>query len=157
MKEDDEALMLAKVLLGGYLDHDKHGLLHKKYLTDETQARRSIASLLRSESPLDPDLRDKLAALFDPAPDTHGAIDRKLIFAHRGRGARKKLERTSSIAWHVWGLVTRGLTADAAIQSAAGQFEVDERNVKKMWAKHRPVFEATWGPPVPPSGAKKGR
>jgi hypothetical protein len=35
------------------------------------------ASILRNQEPLDRDLLNMLAALFDPTPDAHPVIDRK--------------------------------------------------------------------------------
>jgi hypothetical protein len=140
----NEDLMLARVLLGGYTDHDKHGLPCKKYLTDETEARHAIARLLRNQEPLDHDLREKLAWLFDPG--MHPAIDhRKIVFAHRTTGPRENFGRNTAIAWHVWSAVTQGSSVNAAILSTADRFEMDESTVKKLWGKLRPIFEATWG------------
>jgi hypothetical protein len=149
--ENDEfqRLMLAKVLLGGYTEYDTRGLPCKKYLEKdiEPQARSALASILRDhQKPLDHDLRDKMAALFDLTPDTHPAIDRKLVFVHRGKGQRQNSERNTAIAWHVWGAVTQGCTVDAAIRSAMDQFKLDESTVKKLWLRYRRVFEAIWGP-----------
>jgi hypothetical protein len=71
MDEDDEfqRLMLAKVLLDGYTEYDTRGLPRKKYLAKvaELEARSALASILRNQKPLDHDLREKMAALFDPA------------------------------------------------------------------------------------------
>jgi hypothetical protein len=150
MDDDDEfqRLMLAKVLLGGYTENDTRGLPCKKYLEKdiEPQARSALASILRNQNPLDYDLRDMLAALFDPAPDTHPVIDRKVVFAHRGRGQRQNSARNTAIAWHVWGAFTQGCTVEAAILSATDQFKLDESTVKKLWLRYRRVFEAIWGP-----------
>jgi hypothetical protein len=144
-----EALMLARALLGGYIDHDARGLPHRKYLAglEETRARSALAGILRSENPLDPDLRDKLAALFDPAPDTHLASEREIIFRHRGKGQRRDIDRTSAIALHVWDAVRKGSRVNAAIRSAAVRFAIDERNAWKALKIHRPALEATW--PLP--------
>lgn len=143
--ERAEALMLAKVLLDGFTDYDARGLPFKKYIADETEARHAIARLLREGEPLDWDLREKLAALFDP--DTHPAIaERKIVFSHRGRGQRQNYQANTAIAQHVWDAVTKGGPASAAILSAADQFKLDESTVKKLWRRYRRVFEAVWGP-----------
>ena len=93
-ENDPQALILARVLLGGFLKEDKRGLPHKKYLiknsTDEQEALATLASILRSRGPLDRDLRDMLAALFDPKAGTHPVVERKIVFAHRTKGRRKK-------------------------------------------------------------------
>jgi len=151
MEEDDEfqRLMLAKVLLAGYTEIDARGLPLKKYLAKdkEPEARSAIACILRDhQKPLDHDLRDKMAALFDLTPDTYPAIDRKIVFVHRGKGQRQNSLANTAIAWHVRGAITQGSTVTAAIQSATDKFGVDDSTVKKLWGRYRRVFEAIWGP-----------
>jgi hypothetical protein len=150
MEEDDEfqKLMLAKVLLGGYIENDARGLPRKKYLAKdaELEARSALASILRNQKPLDPNLRDMLATLFDPAPGAHAVIDRKVVFAHRGRGQRQNSMANTAIAWHVRGAIAQGSTVAAAIQSATDQFGIDDSTVKKLWGRYRRGFEAVWGP-----------
>jgi hypothetical protein len=150
MEEDDEfqKLMLAKVLLGGYIENDARGLPRQKYLAKdaELEARSALASILRNQKPLDHDLREKMAALFDPAPDTHTAVDRMMVFTHRVRGRRQNSMANTAIAWHVREAVTQGNPVAAAIQLAADQFGVDDSTVKKLWLRYRRTFEAIWGP-----------
>jgi len=101
-ENDPQALILARVLLGGFLKEDKRGLHQKEYLKknsgDEREARATLASILRNQGPLDRDLRGMLAALFDPKPGTHPVVERKIVFAHRTKGRRKKHEANTAIS-----------------------------------------------------------
>jgi hypothetical protein len=138
-ENDPQALILARVLLGGFLKEDKRGLHQKEYLKKNSGCERERALL-------DRDLRDMLAALFDPKPGTHPVVERKIVFAHRTKGRRKKHEANTAIAWHVWEEVKKGLTRTAAIESAVDRYHLDVTTVKKLWGKYRRIFEKIWGP-----------
>ncbi len=73
-------------------------------------------------------------------------IERKVVFAHRGRGQRQNSLANTAIALHVRGAITQGSTVTAAILSATDKFGVDDSTVKKLWGRYRRVFEAIWGP-----------
>jgi hypothetical protein len=147
-ENDPQALILARVLLGGFIKEDKRGLPHKKYLIknsgDEQEALATLASILRSRGPLDRDLRDVLAALFDPKAGTHPVVERKIIFAHRTKGRRKNHATNTAIAWHVWREHKKGHTVTAAIESAVDRYGLDVTTVKKLWGKYRSIFRAIW-------------
>ena len=68
MVNDD--LTLARVLLDGFIRGDNG----QQYLDNEREARRALVRLLRSDTPLDRDVRDGLAALFDPDNELRIAI-----------------------------------------------------------------------------------
>jgi hypothetical protein len=96
--EDD--LGLAYTLLGGY-EVTHHGNLPKTVYLDqhsdrETEARMAIVRLLRLPGPVDRQLREMLAALFHPRPDTYPGGERSIAFKHRknsiGRLARARTE-----------------------------------------------------------------
>lgn len=63
-------LAAARALLGGYLEEDRRGGRHRRYLKkgspEEFYARRALAEHLRSGSPVDHTVRMHLADLFDP-------------------------------------------------------------------------------------------
>jgi hypothetical protein len=148
-EDDPQALILMKVLLGGFLKEDEQGRPHKEYLKkdsgSEQEAYATLASILRSRGPLDRDLRDMLAALFDPKPGTHPVVERKIVFAHRTKGRRKNHEANTAVAWHVWGEVKKGNTVTAAIESAVVRYGLDVTTVKKLWGKYRRIFNRIWG------------
>jgi hypothetical protein len=150
-KNDD--FMLARVLLGGFLVKDKTGLPQKGYLEKDTpaegEARQAMMRVLRSEGPLDRDLREMLATLFDPDQASrhrggHPAIEREITFTFP-KGRRRNFARDTQISWHVWELVRKGQTVSAGIESAMTRYNLDESTVKKLWARYRRVFEAVWG------------
>jgi hypothetical protein len=61
-------LVLARVLLDGYIETNKVGLPEHRYLDKkaEREGRKALAFILRQGAHLDRDLRYMLAALFDP-------------------------------------------------------------------------------------------
>src|SRR6516162_2516430 len=97
-------LQLARELLGGYCDQDRRGRLRSRYLKEgsqeEVDARRAIARLLRSNDPLDRQLRTALAGLFDP--DGPPALEqRKISIVWRRRGGHIDHRANTQIAEHI--------------------------------------------------------
>jgi len=135
-------LQLAWALLDGYVDQDHRGRRHSKYFKrgsrDELDARRAIARLLRSKNPLERQLRDSLAALFDPDPPEWE--QRKIEIVFQGRGKPRDHVRNTQIAYHVWDQLDAGGKVAAAITSAAEEFEVSEEFVKQIWGRYRRVY-----------------
>ena len=131
-------LQLARKLLHGFAEKGHQGRLRTRYLERgdplELQARTAIARLLRSEGPLDAQLRWHLANLFDPAATWH---QRKIEFVSRRQGKKTDHVRNSQIASHIWDEVKRGRTASAAMISASEKFAISEDMVKKIWKKYR--------------------
>ena len=90
------------VLLAGRVVQSEMGINKIEYLEDkspeEKAARLSIARLLRSDSPLDYQLRQHLAALFDPEEDTYPGGARRLVFKdRRNRGRYRDHFRNTQI------------------------------------------------------------
>jgi hypothetical protein len=135
-------LELARALLDGYVEVDHRGGLHSKYFKrgsrEELNARRAMARLLRSKIPLERQLRDTLAGLFDSdhAPEWK-CEQRKIDIVFQGRGRRRDYVRNSQIAYHVWGETSAGSNVTAAINSAIEKFEVSEEFVKQIWGRYR--------------------
>ena len=140
-------LQLAWMLLGGYVDVDHRGRCRSRYLKkgsqEEVDARRAIARLLRSNGPLDRQLRTNLANLFDPDPPE--SEQRKIKIVSQGRGRYRDHVGNTQIAYHVWGEVSAGRKVVAAINSAVEKFGVSEELVKQIWGKYRRVY----GPRAP--------
>ena len=139
-------LQLAWMLLGGYVDVDHRGRRRSRYLKEgsqeEVDARRAIARLLRSNGPLDRQLRTALAGLFDPDPAWE---QRKITIGSRRRGRRVDYISNTQIAYHVWGEVMAGRKVVAAINSAVEKFGVSEELVKQICGRYRRVH----GPRAP--------
>ena len=90
MANDPYDYTLVNVLLTGFTDFDERGLPAKKYVHDDSEARQAIARLLRNDEPLPAQLRECLAALFEPEPigDEIGD-ERVLTFKFRRPGNRR--------------------------------------------------------------------
>jgi hypothetical protein len=145
MANDD--LILARVLLAGFVENNQ-----QKYLDDEREARQALVRLLRSEAPLDRDVRDALAALFDPdnelritgvipgecqLMDWYTPNDRKLTFQFRSRKRRRDPVRNSAIAQHVHDGIASGLTAEKAWADTAAKYGLSDDVVKRIWSGFR--------------------
>lgn len=140
MSESD--LPLARALLDGYVDEDRRGRRRSKYFKrgsrEELDARRAMARLLRSKNPLERQLRDSLAGLFDPDPPE--SEPRKIEIVFQGRGKHRDHVRNTQIAYHVWDHLNAGGNVAAAITSAVEKFEVSEELVKQIWGRYRRVY-----------------
>jgi hypothetical protein len=97
-----------------------------------------MARLLRSKTPLDRELRDRLAGLFDPDPPVWE--QRKIEIVFQGRGKPRDHVRNTQIAYHVWDQLDAGVKLAAAINSAVEEFEVSEELVKQIWGRYRRVY-----------------
>jgi hypothetical protein len=140
---------LARELLGGYCDQDRRGRLRSRYLKEgsqeEVDARRAIARLLRSNDPLDRQLRTALAGLFDP--DGPPALEqRKISIVWRRRGGHIDHRANTQIAEHIRAERIAGKAFDDAIESAVEKFSVSEELAKQIWGRYRPLFENVYGP-----------
>jgi hypothetical protein len=139
---------LARLLLSGFVEQGSDGRLRSKYLQartrEELDARRAIARLLRGNGPLDRQLRDRLADLFDPS--SAAGEPRKIELVNRARGRTNDPIANTQIAEAVWNTVVAGQTITKAIDAAVGQFSVSEDLVKKIWGRYRPVLARVYGP-----------
>jgi hypothetical protein len=153
----DLELVRARALLDGYVEVDRRGRLRSKYYRrgsrEESDARRAMARLLRSKDPLERQLRDSLAGLFDPdhAP-AWKCEHRKIKIVGQGRGNRRNHVRDTQIAEHVWEKVRAGAKVIAATESAAEVFGRDLETIKKIWGKYKPLLEAVYGSARAPRG-----
>jgi hypothetical protein len=149
---DDEELAL--VLLNGAIGPDEHGLLTKKYLVDEREAREAIARLLHSEAPLHPILRFWLAILFGPDGDGSWPGERQLVFRFRKQGRRKDFLREAGIVRSVLLETDRGLTVEKAIAVTAKRYRLSEEAIRHVWKQYPPRLRP--GRPLAPPGAPEG-
>jgi hypothetical protein len=149
----NDDLTLARVLLDGFFADSE-----QKYLDDEREARRALVRLLRSEAPLERDVRDALAALFDPDNEVRIPItgiiagecrlldgftpnDRKLAFQFRSRKRRPDHVRNTAIAQHVHDGIASGLIAEKAWAATAEKFGLSDEAVKRIWGGFRTARE----------------
>jgi hypothetical protein len=148
MSSDD--LMLARILLGGFVDEDERGLPHERYLSesDETEARLALVRLLRSEAPLAPRLRVALAGLFHPDDEAVHLVtddstgkqysiseprDRNLVFRFRKKKRRAHHKRNTVIVQFMYDLVKAGKSIEEARGDAHDEFGLSDGAIKKIW------------------------
>jgi len=133
-------LQLAWMLLDGEIE-ERQGRRRTKYLDEavELEARAAIARLLRSEGPLDRQLRDSLARLFDPNPPAWE--QRKIRIEGRRPGELTDHIRNTQIAYYIWDEVERGKRVTAAVESAAEKFALSADRVWQIWSGYRPLLE----------------
>jgi hypothetical protein len=140
-------LQAARALLDGLIGQKPDGRIFRKYLDrgspEELEARRELATLLRSPDNLDRQLRESLAGLFDPGPPEWQ--QRQLVFDFRCRGKPPDHVANTQIFVEVHDSVKSGATASAAILGAAQRFSMSEERVKRVWSQYRRVYSPRAG------------
>src|ERR1700730_12899047 len=139
---DDDAAADILRLLKGYVTIDSRGLPKKVYLgrgtDEEKEARATLARLLRSDEPLDYEIRVSLAELVDPYPQFS---ERKITFEFRSKGARENFYANAKIMHEVWAKVENGSTVTKAINEVAESYQQDESFIMKLWSRTRRGYE----------------
>jgi hypothetical protein len=161
-----EDLQLATMLLIGFVVEDR-GFRSQNLVEghpDELAARRAMVRQLRSELPLDIQLREHLANLFDPEgadsvdPQAPKWEQRKIIFKYRRKGPRSDYLRDTQIATDINAEMKDGKSYEDAIATASDKFGLSEDMVKKKWSKyraHRTLLADRNDSPLPP-GSQSG-
>jgi hypothetical protein len=126
--------------LGGSIRSDRFNRPVINYMKgdEEREARRTLVKLLRGDDPLSPELRDLLAALFDPAPAKLAdgtPIDRQLIFRRRGRN--REFHRDLFISLLMSMQVTAGRSVASALGHLAREYRMTPEAVRKAWKKFK--------------------
>jgi hypothetical protein len=143
---------LCLAYLGGFGVKNSRGLPSKEYFADgskdEWEARETLAFLLRNQEPLSRELREVLAALFEPQPSplAHPAGVREVRLRKRKQGRTKNDAAATEIAKYVYDKAQAGKPVNAAKADAALQFEMDERTIGKIWSAYKPGILEIWGP-----------
>jgi hypothetical protein len=143
---------LCLAYLGGFSVKNSRGLPSKEYFADgskdELEARETLAFLLRNQEPLSRELREVLAALFEPqaSPLAHPAGVREIRLRKRKQGQTKNHEAATHIAKFVYDEAQAGKTVNAAKADAALQFKMDERRIGKIWSAYKRGIVEIWGP-----------
>jgi|HubBroStandDraft_6_1064221.scaffolds.fasta_scaffold1077690_1 hypothetical protein len=146
-EEDEQDWLNAVGFLAGYLVRNDRGINEIKYpepkSREEKEARQSLAKLLRSELPLNYQLRQTLAALFDAEADTYPGGDRELVFNKRRPGRSRDHLRNSQIAEYIKGCMRADkdkagqskprMSVDEAISEASAKFALGENMIWKIW------------------------
>jgi hypothetical protein len=141
-------LQLARTLLSGYVERDKRKRLRSKYLKpespEELKARQALAKLLRSNNPLDRQIRTFLANLVDPDPRQREP--RTIRFVLRDKSQRVDPIANTQIAEYVRRLISADATVTEAIARTGDRFGLQKDRVMDIWSNYRPVYERIYGP-----------
>ncbi len=148
MAMSDSDLRLARALLDGFVERNARGRLRTDYLKraspEELNARRAMARLLRGDQPLDRQLRESLAGLFDPAPPEWEPREIKLESRRPGRFIDHAA--ATQVAEYVWTEVSKGERVEDAVADAADHYARSGEAVMKIWGRYRQIFERIYGP-----------
>jgi hypothetical protein len=143
----DSDLQLARMLLDGFVEEGHEGRRRTKYLgkgsATELEARTAMARLLRRTAPLDNEVREHLANLFDPAAAWQ---QREIEFVSRRQGRHTDHVRNTQIASYVWDEVKAGGRVTAAVASAAKKLAISDDMAMRIWGRYRPLMERIHGP-----------
>ena len=148
-----------RVYLGGYLTFDKRGIPRHRYYPersdDSNYCRAALARVLRSDRPVDRQLRDMLADLFEPIEPLKSPWgSRKLTAGFRNPVRPRDHDANSHMAWFIWQrAVANGGKVETAIKEAMTKFEFSRERMYELWMAYSPLFEAIEGPLRP---VKKG-
>ena len=143
---------LCLAYLGGFGVKTSRGLPSTEYFgdgsKDEWEARETLAFLLRNQEPLSHELREVLAALFEPQPSplAHPAGVREVRLRKRKQGRTKNHAAATEIAKYVYDKAQAGKPVNAAKADAAEQFKMEYRTIGKIWGAYKPGIVAIWGP-----------
>jgi hypothetical protein len=144
MKDESPEFGLVLALLCGYVEYDGDHLPQHHYLIDagqETTARVYLANLLRGPGNLSQQLREILAALFDPEPNKHPAVEREILFKRRRSGRTNDAMRKSVIAGFIWNKVKSGQSAESAVLDASIKYKLERSRIFEIWGAYRPLLE----------------
>jgi hypothetical protein len=142
---------LCLAYLGGFGVKTSRGLPSTEYFgdgsKDEWEARETLAFLLRNQAPLSHELREVLAALFEPQPSplAHPAGVREVRLRKRKQGRTKNHAAATEIVKYVYDKA-HGKTVNAAKADAAEQFKMEYRTIGKIWGAYKPSIVEIWGP-----------
>jgi hypothetical protein len=137
--------------LGGYLKTDKRGIPRHRYYPersdDSNHCRAALARVLRSDRPVDRQLRDMLADLFEPIePIKSPWGSRKLTAGFRNPVKPRDDHANTHTAWFVRKRKSEGVGVETAIQEAIDIFGVTRERMYDLLKAYKPGFEAVWGP-----------
>ena len=145
MDKNDAQFQLASILLQGFLEENERGRLRQKYLSDRAaqvqEARTALAKLLRSNR-LNDQLREELASLFDPDPDSPGWQQRRIKIVSRRRGKRIDHIAATQVLKHVVDAINAGSGVNSAIAGAAETFSISDEMAKQIWRRYHRAFGA---------------
>lgn len=138
-----EFLSVVKLLVG-QVDNESQQRPRTVYFEDgspeEQEALRSLARFLRSEKPLDVNIRHMLADLLDPSLTS--TVDRKLAIKNRRPGRTQDRFQRRLIAecifnGHFGSSGKEGMQITEALECASQWFCMDFKTIEKLWYVER--------------------
>jgi hypothetical protein len=138
--EYESDLRMSLALLQGELITNRSGVNEERYYqkgsSEEQAARRALAKLLRSNNPLDRQVRSALAALIDADISGYPGDNRVFIFQPRPKTKRHNLRNTQIFEFIQRKAKSKEKVGDA-IEAAAKKFGLGEEAIKKIWDERR--------------------
>jgi hypothetical protein len=148
-EEAKQDVLAAMAYLGGFTKTGGRGIPQKRYYAEKsTEAqfcRAALARVLRANRPLDRQLRDMLATMFDPSPEARSVWSERVLRAAFRKKPKDDVANTH-MAWFVWERRKAGATTESAIREAMAQFNVSRERMYQLWGVYRPQFELVEGP-----------
>ena len=132
-----ELRMVVEMLLLGWIDPKTGEHRYFKFGSrEERAARHAVAYLLRNPEPIDFNIRNRLADLFDPT--TIHALDLKLGFRREGGPSHRLKHRriASEMRAVVRSLKNARGAVKTAVTAAVEKHGLDERQMRKIWARY---------------------
>jgi hypothetical protein len=151
MDDFEQDTRSGRAYLGGYLETDKRGIPRHRYYPersdDSDYCRAALARVLRSDRPVDRQLRDMLADLFEPIETLKSPWgSRKLTAGFRNAVKPRDTHANTHMAWFVWKRASEGVGVEGAIREAVDTFDVTRERMYDLWKAYKPRFEAIEGP-----------
>ncbi|WFU37600.1 hypothetical protein QA640_24340 [Bradyrhizobium sp. CB82] len=139
MTKDQERII---ELICGRAAQDRHGLPTRIYLKEGSpeylEARRALARMLRSSTPLDLGLRCILADLIDPDRDE---VERTIGFKNRREGKRSNAEAEKMVAEFIAARLQKGDQVKRAMSMAGERFGIKRSRLHEIWHEWSPILE----------------
>ena len=146
LKQDTSCAM---AYLGGFHEKDKRGIPRQRFYSEASAeasfCRAALARVLRSERPLDRQLREMLATMFEPNPEIGSLWSERKLCVRRRKKPKDHMANTH-MAWFVWERVRAGTNVERAIDQAMDQFNVSRERMYDLWKAYKSQFAMIWGP-----------
>jgi len=132
---DDDDSRISELLGGRVIKTRKRPAI--AYLNDDEErvARCVFVKLLLGDEPLSREIRNLLAALFEPDPQ-RSWVERQLVFRLRSR-RKREFHRDLIINLLMNMLVGAGIAVTTASDTVARTFEMTSDAVRKVWEHQR--------------------
>lgn len=118
---------------------DRHHLVYAP-IDVEADARELLAQLLRSDVPINRDIRDALAILIDPNQGPEPHAEREFRFAFRSRKRPNKI-RDLQICDHIANCINRGIMVKIAVDDVMQKYKLGRRKVLGIWGEYKDTYE----------------